>query len=534
MPSATSLLTFGFLGGGDKKMALNAFQQAVSNLAKSLGLKGAAEQQVYQRPEFIKLVEQLYGKIPLPPGIDPSMVTRNDGLVLEYKDAEGYVHTLQRDVNGGSATLGQVQPENTNRPAIVTPPAQQAAERQLNTETLSNISNRFNQGVPPAPALPDFSYIQNQLRQFPKAPAMPDFSSLFGQLNAPIPNAPTPPDLSGIFGGLNALQGQYGGIQNQLQQVFARLIEPAQLGQLSPSDLANLQAISASELAQQNQAFSRGQDNLLTRLYGQGVNQSTIANQASADLLQAQGILDLQRAANAAQRQLGLQQFLTQTGQGNLALAGQTAASGFQGLGQQANSLLGQGNLALGQGQLGLQGYQTQQGLNLQRLQQLASGMGQQGQLALGAYGAENDVRTNQLAQYLQSQIAGGQLGLQSYSAQQGFNQDLLGQMLQQLNSLNALDLNRQATSGQLGLDQQRINQQAAQFYAQLAQRQEEIRAAERAARPSLFDQIMRGLSAGVSIAAAPFTGGTSLLSGLGSLFGGVGGGQQSSLPRIY
>lgn len=506
-------------------MALNAYQQAVSNLAKSLGLKGAAESQVYQRPEYLALVKQFFGPIPLPAGVDPSQVISDNGAILEYKDAEGYIHRLERDLNGTSSQLGQVKETTTNRPPILPPPPEQAAgERQLNTETLQNITRRFNQGVPAAPALPDFSFLQNQLSQFPRAPQMPDFTNLFQQLNQPIGQAPTPPDLSGIFGGLNALQGQYGNVQNQLNQVFSQAMAPRQLASLQPQDLALLQNMVNAENLQQNQQFSRGQDNLLTRLYGQGINQSTIANQAAADLLQAQNIAGANLLGMQSGRQLGLQQFLTEQQLQALGLAGSTAANQFQGLGQQANSLLGQGNLALGQGQLGLQGYQAQQGLNLQRLQQLASGMGQQGQLALGAFGAEQDVRTNQLAQLLQLGLGQGQLGLQSYATQQGFNQDFLGQMIAQLNNLNLLDLNRQATSGQLGLDQQRINQQAAQFYAQLSQQQEALRAAERAARPSLFDQILRGLGAGVSIASAPFTGGTSLLGGLGSLFGGLGG----------
>src|SRR4030095_3621483 len=236
-------------------MALNAFQQAVSDLAKSLGLKGAAEQQVYQRPEFIALVERLYGKIPLPPGVVPSQVTRNDGLVLEYTDAQGYTHRLQRDVNGASPNLGQVQADQSDRPPILPPNPQQAgAEKALSTGLLGNLGALF--GIPTGatgqsqpsqlgsgrtigtltggtspqagprtlgnlfsnvpqvpqsndpyrqtqrpPALPDLTQVLSRLNNLPSAPQLPDFSALQNQLSQGFGAPPALPDLSAITGG---------------------------------------------------------------------------------------------------------------------------------------------------------------------------------------------------------------------------------------------------------------------------------------------------------------------------------------------
>lgn len=506
-------------------MGLNAYQQAVSNLAKRLGLRGAAESQVYQRPEYFQLVEQLYGKIPLPPGIDPSQVISNNGAILEYKDAQGYVHRLERDLNGTSSQLGQVRESGTDRPPILPPPPAQAqAEGALNQQILGQLQGQFAQGVPSPPGLPNFQGLQQALSMIPRAPQF-DFSQLFGQLNRGIPNAPQAPDLSAITGGINNLSGQFG-------QVFQGLMQPSQLANLQPQDLANLQAIKAVQDAQLNQQFTRGQDNLLTRLYGQGVEQSTLANRATADLLQAQGLVQQQANADAASRQLGLQQFLTQQGQGNLALAGQT-------LGTQANSLGTLGNLQLGQGRLGLDAFLGQQGLDLQRLSQLAQAMQGTGQLALGGYSAEQQARGNQLGQLQNLLLGQGQLGLQSYAAQQGFIGDMMSRAIQQLSLLNSQDLNRQVSSGQLGLGQAELAERQRQFNQQLSQRQEELRLQERLARPSLFDQIMRGISAGVSIAGAPFTGGQSLL-GLFGMGGGSGAAQgggfltpQGGLPQL-
>jgi hypothetical protein len=79
-------------------MAMNAYQVAISRLARSLGLSGSREAEIYSRPEFQTFLNQWFGAIPLPPGVDPSQVITNTGSVLEYRDAQGYVHRFEREL----------------------------------------------------------------------------------------------------------------------------------------------------------------------------------------------------------------------------------------------------------------------------------------------------------------------------------------------------------------------------------------------------------------------------------------------------
>lgn len=100
-------------------MALNPFQQEVSNLARGLGFRGSAEAQVYQRPEFAQLVNRFFGAIPLPAGINDSMVKSRSASGLTYLDPEGYEHILERNLNAVDPRLGQVTERSTNRPAVL-------------------------------------------------------------------------------------------------------------------------------------------------------------------------------------------------------------------------------------------------------------------------------------------------------------------------------------------------------------------------------------------------------------------------------
>jgi len=560
-------------------MGLNAYQQAVSDLAHRLGLKGAAEQQVYSRPEYQQLLQQLYGNIPLPAGVDPSQVITNTPALLEYKDADGYVHRLERDLVGTSSSLGQVKETSSNRPPILPPsPQQTQAEKAISTGLLGNLAALFGipgvntsptgtaspsplgsgrtvgtltggtspgQGsrtlgnltsnqpqlpttgginnidpyrqTPAPPGVPDISSVINRLNNLPSPPQMPDFGALQGQLSGAIGAPPGIPDLSAITGGLNNLSGSY-------NQVFNQLMQAPQLANLQSGDLANLAAIKAASDAQLAKQQSDLQGSLVSQLYGRGINQSNIANQAGANFAESMGRLQLQANADAASRQLGLQQFLTQQGQGNLALAGQT-------LGQQGQSLYQQGQLGLGQGQLALGGYEAQNNANLQRLGLLANSLFQQGNLGLNAYQTNAQTQLQAAQQTLAALLGQGQLALGSYQAGQGVESDRLSQAMNLFNLINNLDLNRQVQSGQLGLGQAQLAQQANQFQQSLSQQQEQLRLQERLARGSLFDQIMRGVGAAVSIGAAPFTGGASLF-GLAGL-GGGGGGKTSQLPTL-
>lgn len=100
-------------------------------------------------------------------------------------------------------------------------------------------------------------------------------------------------------------------LQSAINAVNSRLTGGGLLP-LGASDEASLDAISNSERDLIRQESTRAQGELVTQLYGQGINQSTIANQAAADFAQALGIALGTQSSNAAKRKLDLQQFLTQ------------------------------------------------------------------------------------------------------------------------------------------------------------------------------------------------------------------------------
>jgi hypothetical protein len=202
-------------------MALTPFQLAVQQLARSMGLKGEAEKQVYNTPEYQRLVSQFY------PG-----------------------------------------------PAVDIGAGQQQAEQNTMMTALQNLQNL----------------------------------------------------LSG--GGLNL-----NNFQQQLADINSKLTSPVQLAGLSDADLARLNEIKANSDAQLADQQNTLGGKLVADLYGRGLNQSSIANQSAADFAKVMGMLQLQSNSDAASRELALRQFLTQTGQGNLALAGQNT--------------LGAGNMAI-------------------------------------------------------------------------------------------------------------------------------------------------------------------------------------------
>src|SRR5689334_20960441 len=100
-------------------MALNPFQKALENLAKSLGLKGDAQQQIYNTPAYWNIVQQMYGDIPLPAGVNESMVTSRSPSAVVYTDPQGYSHQLVRNLSGNDPRLGSVSEGSTSRPAVL-------------------------------------------------------------------------------------------------------------------------------------------------------------------------------------------------------------------------------------------------------------------------------------------------------------------------------------------------------------------------------------------------------------------------------
>jgi hypothetical protein len=118
-------------------MALNPFQQALSDAAHKMGLRGAAEQQIYNSPQYWDIVKQFFGDIQLPAGINESMVTSRNPGQLSYNDPEGYAHILLRNLNGLDPRLGSVSESSTNRPAVLPLAPQQQGQ-------LNNLSSHLN------------------------------------------------------------------------------------------------------------------------------------------------------------------------------------------------------------------------------------------------------------------------------------------------------------------------------------------------------------------------------------------------------
>jgi len=210
-------------------MALNPFQLEIEKLAKSMGLKGAAQQSVYGTPQYQDLVSKFYGNIPLPAGINESMVTGRTAGQVSYADPEGYIHNLIRNLSGTDPRLGEVSESSTNRPAVL--PSSKGEQSAINT-LLPNLVNLFK--------------------------------------------------------------------------------NPLALSQLDPQTLALLQQMKAAEDQALQEQFDNEIGTVIAQLTGQGVGSSSIAGDILGQAKQRQGLVRSQAQGQQAQRQLGVQQFLTQ------------------------------------------------------------------------------------------------------------------------------------------------------------------------------------------------------------------------------
>jgi hypothetical protein len=150
-----------------------------------------------------------------------------------------------------------------------------------------------------------------------------------------------------------------GGIQSDIEAVrnlAARLQEPAVLAQLDPQTKAALDQMTQNTLTQLTQQFQQDQARQLASLFGNRIQQSSIATNAVGQLLENQGRVTSQALAEGAGRELGARQFITDTQRANLATALQGLLGGadLQGgliqnlTGQQTQRDIAGGNLNLG------------------------------------------------------------------------------------------------------------------------------------------------------------------------------------------
>lgn len=104
----------------------------------------------------------------------------------------------------------------------------------------------------------------------------------------------------------------------QLQDRITRnLDQPTTLAELDPQTAAALQAISVAEQSANDQQLADLQGQLIARLYSNGVNQSSIANEAGARFAESAGRVRQQQRADAANRELSIRNLLTTLGQQN-------------------------------------------------------------------------------------------------------------------------------------------------------------------------------------------------------------------------
>ena len=280
-------------------MALNAFQREVQALAKRLGLKGSSEREVYNRPEYQQLLQNFFGDIQLPAGIDPSQIISKGSGHVEYRDAEGYTHRLERNLDGSSSDLGKVTESSTNRPEV----------------------------LPVSKQIPG---TENAIQQ-----ALGVLSGVFGGGQQQFAN----PEGNGEFFGLPV-----NGNQTVTTQGFQGT---GALGNLSPADKALLDQITKSTLEQLDQQFTREGGNLVAQLYARGMNESTLANDAVTRLQQGQGLVKNQALSDAAGRELNIRQFLTD-------LSTKSALDLFNSImGNETTRSVSSGQIGLGREELG-------------------------------------------------------------------------------------------------------------------------------------------------------------------------------------
>jgi hypothetical protein len=112
------------------------------------------------------------------------------------------------------------------------------------------------------------------------------------------------------------------GLADEAASLRAQMLEAGgDLADLSPEDQAEFETMLTAELAMSERGFETMKNDFLTRMFGSGTEQSTIAGDIGGRLVGDQQLVEQQiRAANAGQ-QLGMRQFLTQNKMGALGMA---------------------------------------------------------------------------------------------------------------------------------------------------------------------------------------------------------------------
>ena len=250
--------------------ARTAFEKFILDRQKQLAASlGKRDYQITPQ-EYDKAALEFFGPIPLPQG---AQVISQTGTSVTYKGADGKTYTAKRntDSNLGNVDIGRIETSLGTGDGSLVPAigAQSAAGEQ------------------------DFA------------------KQLLAQLQSQV--------------------GGGGDWLSALMKNIERLQQNPTLAPLDANTQAQLKAITDAQLAQLNQQFTDQSGDLTARLFGQGINRSSIAGSQANRLLQGQGLVTQQALGDAAQRQLSLQQALTALGQ--------------QGLSEAGSQLIGGGNL---------------------------------------------------------------------------------------------------------------------------------------------------------------------------------------------
>jgi hypothetical protein len=106
--------------------------------------------------------------------------------------------------------------------------------------------------------------------------------------------------------------GEQTAINTLLPNLVNLFNSPVGLSQLDPQTLGLLQQMKAAEDQALQEQFDRQLGTLVAQLTGQGIGSSSIAGDILGQAKQQQGLVKSQAQGQQAQRQLGVQEFLTQ------------------------------------------------------------------------------------------------------------------------------------------------------------------------------------------------------------------------------
>lgn len=247
--------------------ARTSFEKFIMDRQKEIASRLGKKDYQITPQEYDKAALEFFGPIPVPQG---AQVISQTGTSVTYKGADGKTYTAKRntDSNLGNVDIGRIETSlGTGDGSLVPLIGQQSAagEQDFAKQLLAQLQGQTGQGADWLAAL---------------------------------------------------------------MKNIERLQQNPTLAPLDANTQAQLKAITDAQLAQLNQQFTDQSGDLTARLFGQGINRSSIAGSQANRLLQGQGLVTQQALGDAAQRQLSIQQALTALGQQGLSEAGSQLVAG--------------------------------------------------------------------------------------------------------------------------------------------------------------------------------------------------------------